>query len=442
MLGIVFVPGIMGSRLALNGNEIWPPTVREALLGYRRINALADPHAAPTGVIERVSCKPVYERILGDLSFISSGRAGVVRGLFAPFHYDWRKDLREAAAALADHLDDLLGNGASEIRIVAHSMGGLVTRCYLECGDYDHRPGWTAVKGLLTAATPHRGAPVALGRALGLEATVGLSGADTQRLSAEPAFPSLYQLLPDEGVVSAWSWTGRDKTAADIYDPTLSASLQLSTPNLQAARALREILERGGRPKHVAYQSVAATGHRTVSRVDVRGGRSRDLVRDDDTGDGAVPVWSAALLDAPHQFAPGEHNGVLNGRRFREHLYEWFGAALPADAYADTAEGRGLMSVSIDQLTYSPGGEMDVLLLPARPSNRIDVQLTLTRVEEKTRVLQPAIGRLEWEGSEAHVLRVALDAPLNVGIYSLAVDGNSHVSLDDNDQAVFVVRDA
>jgi hypothetical protein len=31
---IIFVPGILGSKLALNGHEIWPLTLPEIIFGY------------------------------------------------------------------------------------------------------------------------------------------------------------------------------------------------------------------------------------------------------------------------------------------------------------------------------------------------------------------------------------------------------------------------
>jgi hypothetical protein len=50
---IILVPGIEGSTLALNGNEIWPLTLPEIIFGYppSRIDQLLDPAAVATGII-------------------------------------------------------------------------------------------------------------------------------------------------------------------------------------------------------------------------------------------------------------------------------------------------------------------------------------------------------------------------------------------------------
>jgi pimeloyl-ACP methyl ester carboxylesterase len=53
------------------------------------------------------------------------------RGSLIPFAYDWRVDVRTSAAVLRDRLSqpDLHGQ---RVAIIAHSMGGLVTRYALE----------------------------------------------------------------------------------------------------------------------------------------------------------------------------------------------------------------------------------------------------------------------------------------------------------------------
>ncbi len=55
MRAIVFVHGIIGARLGLDGQEIWPPTGGEYFGGgYKRIKELLTPTAVPTGIIDRI----------------------------------------------------------------------------------------------------------------------------------------------------------------------------------------------------------------------------------------------------------------------------------------------------------------------------------------------------------------------------------------------------
>jgi len=40
MRSIIFIPGILGSRLDLSGEEVWPPDLWEHLSYYKRIDKL------------------------------------------------------------------------------------------------------------------------------------------------------------------------------------------------------------------------------------------------------------------------------------------------------------------------------------------------------------------------------------------------------------------
>ncbi len=127
----VFLPGIMGSELFLGGEKLWPPKVSETIRGYQRVDKLLDEAVVHGEVIDKVACFDVYEPILGLLSRTEADER------FVAFPYDWRQDLEVTAARLADTLDEADTGG--EVRIVAHSMGGLVSRVLLESGAFDTR---------------------------------------------------------------------------------------------------------------------------------------------------------------------------------------------------------------------------------------------------------------------------------------------------------------
>ena len=85
--------------------------------------------------------------------------------------YDWRKDNVQSANVLAGHIDAAVTRyGAnSEISLIAHSMGGLISRYYLESGKFNERRGFGNVRRLITLGTPHTGAARALPMVLGTE---------------------------------------------------------------------------------------------------------------------------------------------------------------------------------------------------------------------------------------------------------------------------------
>ena len=99
----------------------------------------------------------------------------VVRSRFKPYYFNYfSNDVSVSAlgsaleqvidAASADSFPD--GLGSKPIVIVAHSMGGLVARSFMQeqtltTGSYSGQLGYSRVLNLLTLATPHNGSPLA-----------------------------------------------------------------------------------------------------------------------------------------------------------------------------------------------------------------------------------------------------------------------------------------
>ena len=143
------VPGISGSKLSADGDRIWINPFRIAFGAMSRLSVDSEDVEATDLV------KLAYGKFVAEFSKDHDVYC-------AP--YDWRLSLELAAEKLGDQIDKALNSSDSEsanqqpLRIVAHSMGGLVVR-YL----FAKRPDlWEYVKSVpgsrfIMAGTPNNG---------------------------------------------------------------------------------------------------------------------------------------------------------------------------------------------------------------------------------------------------------------------------------------------
>ena len=115
---IVFVlPGIMGSHLNVGDREVW---LHYLALLRGGLGDLADVDAANVRPVALVG--DAYRELCESLQ----GSHEVI-----PFAYDWRRSVTDAARLLAGEVDNALKRTRQPVRIVAHSMGGLVVRAMI-----------------------------------------------------------------------------------------------------------------------------------------------------------------------------------------------------------------------------------------------------------------------------------------------------------------------
>jgi hypothetical protein len=208
---VVVLPGITGSVLQRDGEDVWAVSGRAAWNALTsRGRSLRDLELRPgvddgitaSSVMPSAHVVPGLVRIDGYSHLIRMVeetfdvvRDGHGRALnLVAFPYDWRRDNREAARRLASMLAELLpawraherGSMDAKVIVIGHSMGGLVARYWIECLD-----GWRDCRALITFGTPHRGSPNAIGylangyKKLFMDLTVAMR-----------SFPSVHQLLP------------------------------------------------------------------------------------------------------------------------------------------------------------------------------------------------------------------------------------------------------
>jgi hypothetical protein len=209
---VVVIPGIGGSVLAGPGDEArWDTDlhrIAEVMAKPERLDLSEFPRLTPVGLIPATAMLrwTVVQGYDGLVRKICNAFRDVRVDTYRPgrdpdlgadvvlFPYDFRLGVRDAAERLKAAMEARLGGLTPRARsrrviVVAHSMGGLVARCWL--GPLGGAPDCAT---LITVGTPHRGTPKAL------DWLVNGVRAGPVRLAVASEvlrdWPSAYDLLP------------------------------------------------------------------------------------------------------------------------------------------------------------------------------------------------------------------------------------------------------
>ena len=295
------LPGIMGSELAVAERSIWV-----SLLQLVR-GGLADLHIGAEGV--RAS-KPV-ERYYGRVCEHLARTHQVI-----PFPYDWRIEIEKEADRLAEAVLRTLSATHSRnqpIRLLAHSMGGLIARAMIA----RHGNLWRDVCAhpearLVMLGTPNGGShavpELLVGQSVVFRklARLDVRHRAEELLAVVSRFPGVLAMLPaavEESLFSPETWRAFHSRAAGGW----------AVPDgerLEQARATRRLIDSSPLdPERMIY--VAGSSDVTVAsmRIEQRPGDSRERIVFMGTtrGDGRV-TWDTGIppslpvyyADVPH----------------------------------------------------------------------------------------------------------------------------------------------
>ncbi len=342
---VVLLPGITGSVLKKNGRVVWgysAKTIAGALFtsGANIRDALALPHDDPD--VDDLGDGVIADALMPDLHLLPGlwkidGYGAVADALLANFEltegrnffrfpYDWRRHNKVAARKLARSTHEWLrnwrehGHPDAKLILIAHSMGGIVSRYFLECME-----GWKDTRALITFGTPYRGSLNALDT---LANGMKKGWVDLSPLVRQ--FTALYQLLPvfecyDDGdgrLVRVGETTGIPNVNAARAAAALAFHREIETA-VDANHALAAF-ETGG------YQTHPIVGLAQTTLLSAR--RKGDGVELRDThagiqlgGDGTVPRVSAIPIEMSKNpigamYAATKHGSLQNADAVLEHL--------------------------------------------------------------------------------------------------------------------------
>jgi hypothetical protein len=438
MQAIILVPGILGSSLQLGSEEIWPPSFGEIISGhYKRIAKLRNPAAIATGVISQItSLYQVYGPIIADIEAII-GQQG---GLRPEFFYDWRVDLLTSADRLAQAIAKACSgsNPATEVTLVAHSMGGLVARLVLESGKYNGTSWFKKIKRFVAVCVPQAGAPIAVARAVGLEGSTTISEADMKLIVNDGNFPAAFELFPAPPYRKSALFDVKNG-AWDIYAGNTATKFQLSHPNQLAALNCWSKVDFNKRPKAVEYISIAANGLSTENAFYFN--NTTYVATTSVDGDGTVPYWSSSFGAVDRLYTlKGDHIGVMNTNAFRQTFSGIFGARMAIRPFIIDKAG---VSISLNKRDLESGEPMEVLLVPDARTTALAGKLQIHKLagtaDGKGADLVPvgADVAVSYEGPPVESLPLLIAAPQLPGAYVLTFEG-THRSTEETSAGFFV----
>ncbi|HUG33436.1 MAG TPA: CHAT domain-containing protein, partial [Anaerolineales bacterium] len=319
---VVYVlPGIMGTHLSINGDRIWLNALNLARGGMARLFFGDTRHKIEPEALMGLS----YGKLV---DFLSATHEVI------PFPYDWRKSILDEADRFANALEAKLKQTNQPIRIIAHSMGGLVTRTMIGL-----RPDvWEEIAKrdgarFIMLGTPNKGAYKIPRVVFGQDRTFRTLAAVDIKHTADKlneiivGFPGFLQLLPmdEDGI---WDFL-EPNTWNKFPQADKTRWIAPSKDNLEEVRKFRKVLEsstskiRDWDP--IIYVAGTAKDSPVGVEIQEKDGRREIVFRGTDQGDGTVP-WASGILPSMKRerifYMDAAHGDLANHKPSFAAIYE------------------------------------------------------------------------------------------------------------------------
>ena len=442
---IVLLPGITGSVLRRRGEIMWGWSAKagvRALFSRGRsvIDALKlgddsdperetlDDEVAADSLIPDLHLIPglwkidgytrIRESILRDFDVVEG------RNYFE-LPYDWRRDNRAAAWKLKRRAYEWLsawretsGNREAKFILVAHSMGGLVSRYFLECLE-----GWKDARALISYGTPYRGSLNAVNTLANGEQHGPFGVLDLTPLTS--SLTSIYQLMP---VYEAYNAGGGGKllrvgetTGVPGVDARRAAEALAFHREIEAS--VKENDKRHGRRRYRIFP-IVGTHQPTKQSARLYEGRvivEESYMGEDMSGDGTVPYVSATPAeynDTP-MYAATRHGSLQNADATLVQLngiLTSFYIDLDRFRKGDTSPGLGHISLDLEDMYWAG----QPIVMRARADREVEgLEVTLVDADTGGEVARrPLVGDGSgWQRGEF--------GEVKAGYYRVGVSGES-----------------
>ncbi len=325
---VVYVlPGTMGSQLKVGNDHVWLEKVDLAFGGLKKLKYTAK---------NVVADQPIGSGYKDLIKYLANSHT------VKPFAYDWRKSLIELADRFRKDLEETVKAqeaAGQPVRIVAHSMGGLVVRVML--ATEEGKKVWDRMcrhpgARFIMLGTPNEGSHAITGMLMGRDPLVrmldllDITNSQSTLLGIISRFDGVLQLLPHKGsldVYQAETWRSllehdRDR-ARGLFGAKVATSntagIEWPVPDaaqLAEAFKVQRLLQASPiDSQRMIYVAGRADATPCDVSIDLSAPATR-RIRIDATpfGDGRVP-WDTGIPEAlKHQtyYVDSEHGDLAN----------------------------------------------------------------------------------------------------------------------------------
>ncbi|HEX6107113.1 MAG TPA: hypothetical protein VFZ26_16105, partial [Gemmatimonadales bacterium] len=316
---VVVLPGITGSELVADYAD-----GKRRLLWIDFLNLILGRALAALGLT--AAGGPVDPAVrISPRGFVLGWYLNLVTSLqneweVLPVSYDWRLDIDHSANALAARIEQWAQG--TPVHIVAHSMGGLVSRRMIQLhpalwASMDDPEGRHRGGRLVMLGTPNRGSYAIPLTLTGEEFMVKLLDvADLTKgrrnvLALLNGFPGTYQMLPSPEVRTVLD-NAADDDHARLFDPAAWGDVPVQPALLQRAQRFARELHGVADPERMVY--VAGYGEWTPSAIRLRAPGKFEYRRTT-LGDGRVPHALGLLPGVPVYYVAEGHGDLPKNER-------------------------------------------------------------------------------------------------------------------------------
>ena len=433
---VYVLPGIMGSHLTVKKDRVWLDKLDLAFGGLKKLKHDAKHVEAD---------KPIGSGYKALIKYLANSHT------VKPFAYDWRKSLIELADRFREDLEKMVEAQEAvgqPVRIVAHSMGGLVVRVMI--ATEEGKKVWDRMcqhpgARFIMLGTPNQGSHAITGMLMGRDPLVrmldllDITNSQSTLLGIISRFDGVLQLLPHNGsldVYQAETWRSllehdRDR-ARGVFGAKVATSktagIEWPVPDaaqLAEALTVQQLLQASPiDPQRMIYVAGRADATPCDVSIDLSAS-AKKRIRIDATsfGDGRVPWDTGIPEELKHKtyYVESEHGDLANSQETFDGLLDLLnaGATTKLSQAPPVRRGVSVVPFELPELSLEMYPSEEDLIASALGSARVKKErqptrkITVTMIHGNLSRASSPVAVGHYEGDTIISAEAYLDRQLN-----------------------------